>query len=144
MQGSGSTEAFDNPLLRDGVLRSTMTAMVTVIMGRNEATRADVEHYEMTWDGQTVTGIENAKKVLIDSLTRYSNDWISFLAESGNRKVATSLDVAVNDDVAADLVRTEQGERVLHTLRRVADVAPVVDLPGDLVDIRNNSEVVTS
>jgi hypothetical protein len=113
--------------LDEPVLRSSMTAMVTIIMGRNDSTRARSEDFTMSWKGETVSGKFAAEQVLLESLSENADAWISYLRKADNRKVATSMDVALDDSLAGRLETLPDGVRVVEALRRVLDVAPVFE-----------------
>jgi hypothetical protein len=135
----------DASMLDEPVLRSTMTAMVTIIMGRNDSTRARSEDFTMSWKGETVSGKFAAEQVLLESLNENADAWIAYLRKPDNRKVATSMDVALDDSLAGQLETLPNGPRIVEALRRVLDVAPVFEPEptGEhrIIDIREEAPV---
>lgn len=137
---AGETAALEEP-----ILRSSMTAMVTIIMGRNDSTRARSEDFTMEWKGETVSGKFAAEQVLLESLNENADAWITYLRKPDNRKVATSMDVALDDSLSARLETLPNGARVVEALRRVLDVAPVFEPEptGEhrIIDLREDESV---
>ena len=113
--------------LEEPVLRSTMTAMVTIIMGRNDSTRSRSEDFTMNWKGETVSGKFAAERVLLESLSENADAWIAYLAKADNRKVAMSMDVALDDSLSGELETMPNGVRLIESLGRVLDVAAVFE-----------------
>jgi hypothetical protein len=139
-QSSNDHAALDEP-----VLRSTMTAMVTVIMGRNDSTRSRSDDFTMTWKGETVSGKYAAEQVLLESLSENADAWVAYLRNPDNRKVAMSMDVALDDSLTGRLETLSGGDRVVETLRSMLDVVPVFEpeLTGEhrVIDLRQNEPV---
>lgn len=131
--------------LSESDLRSTMTAMVTIITSRNAATRSRAENFPMSWKGQTVSGEFAAAQVFLESLAEHADAWILYLTKGENRKVAMSMDVALNNDLAARLESMPEGDRVLEALRMAIDVVPVFEpeLTGEhrVIDLRQQETV---
>lgn len=111
--------------LDEDVLRSTLTAMVTLIMGRNDSTRPRSDEFTMVWKGETVGGKFAAERVLLESLSENAPEWSLYLADPANRKVLVSMNVALDDNLSGLLETMPDGVAVLDVIHESLDVAPL-------------------
>jgi hypothetical protein len=125
--------------LDEDVMRSTLTAMVTLIMGRNDSTRPRSEEFTMKWKGETVGGKFAAERVLLESLSENAPEWARYLADPANRKVLVSMDVALDDNLGGLLETMPEGVAVVDVIRESLDNAPLYQpAPGEhrVIDLR--------
>lgn len=127
------------PALSQADVRNTMTAMVTVIMGRNEATGSQVDVYPMEWKGETVSGLDAAEAVLMESLTENTAGWIEYLSEPDNYKVVVSMDFALNADLTERLEESRSGRELLSALDGLLSDEPPIET--EIIDIRTGLSI---
>jgi hypothetical protein len=130
--------------------QQALTAMVTLIMSARESTAGYAAAIEMIdKDGNTVTGAESARSILMGSLMADQDAWAEWLRDVKNLNAATSMRVALSGDMKAELGANSPILAALEAIRRPmpADTRRIIDLreqATSVIDVTDGSNVAAS
>lgn len=86
------------------VIATTLKAMVATILDRRPSTQDVAATMPIAIvDGEQVHGAPAARKILVDALAAHEDQWVEWLSDPEHVKPATSMVVALDEDLVAQL-----------------------------------------